>query len=60
MRDEAVLEGVGQVMREPHITPELFKVKGTELPPPQSAALQQRSSAGHTAQLGSRHRQLRQ
>lgn len=32
--------------------PELFKVKGKALPPSQSAGSQQRSSAGHTAQLG--------
>lgn len=57
MRDGPELEGVRQAMREPRITPELFKVKGTELPPPQSAALQQPSSAGHAAQLGARHGQ---
>ncbi|XP_041908713.1 taperin [Corvus kubaryi] len=52
VRDGPVLEAVRQVMCEPHITPELFKVKGKALPPPQSAGSQQRSSAGHTAQLG--------
>lgn len=51
VRDGPVLEGVRRVMCEPHFTPELFKVRGTELPPPQSPR-QRRSSAGHRAQLG--------
>lgn len=53
VRDGAVLEGGGQLMREPRITPELFKVKGTELPPPQSAALLQLRGAHSPAGTGS-------
>lgn len=59
VRDGSALEGVRQVMCEPHITPELFKVKGTELPPPRSAALPQRSPAGNT-QSPAGHGRLRQ
>lgn len=51
VRDEPVLERVGQVMREPHITPELFQVKGAASSPERRSAAAQlrgaRSPAGH-------------
>lgn len=45
VRDGSGLEGMRQLMCEPHITPELFKVKGEELPPAQNALCSSAASA---------------